>query len=304
MELNLQNQILNQFTLQQTWTPSFVINHDGLELDLSSCCGPAAVRPSNVPDQPNSRKLPKRSVYRFPKRFETMASWEDLRSELSKCLPGATFSQSRGNIKNLSFTKFVLDCSCSRVVVPKHQDFEEDNYKQMGTKLETVKRTKTGSLSSLDKMESKTNQALLKQKSTPNKPKQPPSRRTSSQRSLTKDDACPAKIAIILWSDNFFYLDARTTSLEHSGHIRDETPKQLGIEDIDDDNQSLIQKLTTSGFRPAQISKLLNILDDDSSSEYSSKTIHNLLQQHDAFLDQDINHHMSSAEKAIHYLER
>ena len=97
-----------------------------------------------------------------------MTSREALRSELSKCLPGATFSQSR-SIIHVGFTKFVLPCSCSRVVVPKHQDFEDDNYKQTGTKTETVKRTKTGSLTTLDKMESKTNQALLKQKPTPKK---------------------------------------------------------------------------------------------------------------------------------------
>jgi hypothetical protein len=163
-----------------------------------------------------------------------------------------------------------------------------------------------GLFKSFDKMQSKTEKK--KKKATgfqqSNGPTSNGYRRTHSGRAPTLSDRCLSVISITRWNDGYFYLDASATNLMHNGHC--EIPpeaKKLGMENVSDTSNALVQKLASIGVRPFQIAQLLDQLDDN-TGQYDPKTVSNIIAKHDILKDEamGISIEMSSAERCMKYL--
>ena len=302
MDLDLHDKIIQQFKLQQQWTQNLCVPHGCCSIDLKCACGPTACTPSNAIQQPTD--YPRRTVYRFDKKFQNLTSKSSICQLIEDCTPGAKYIHVRGQN---SSNRIELKCSCyiTTESLEKKKEFEKDEYKQSNTKVVTVKRQKTsGQLLSLDRMSSRKNQNALKMATI--QPKSSSKRMTTSTKAPSKDDRCSSAIVLFLGVDNFWYLDSKATNLQHYGHVQDLTPKRMGMNDIDDTQSTFIQKLSSSGFAPSQITKLFNIMEEANEHEIDNKTVSNLLQRVDLLNhgDMNVDHNMSSAEKAIHYLSR
>lgn len=303
MELDLHSKIIEQFKLQQEWTQSFAVPHHNSIIDLQCACGPQACTPINATKQPSA--YPRRTVYRFDKKFHGESSREDLCNLISESLPGSNYTQIRGAKHR---NRIEYHCSCNRTIesLEKKKEFVGNQYKQADTKVETVKKQKTaGQISSLDRMSSRQNQNSLKLNHNV-KDKFPSKRMTSSNRASSQETRCHSTIVLFLGLDKFWYLDSHSTNLQHTGHVEDLTPKRIGMNEIDDTQSMFIQRLSSSGFAPSQITKLFNIMEETNNSEIDNKTVSNLLQKVDLINhdDMNVNHDMSSADKAIRYLSR
>lgn len=174
-----------------------------------------------VEAEPNWR----RTVYRFDKKFELELSREAICNLVLECLPGANYIHARGESSN---NRILYHCSCylSTASLEKNKEFVGDQYKQANTKVETVKeQTTSGQLSSLDIMSSHKNQNSLKlrlrdQYNSSSK------RMTTSNRASSEELCCQSTIVLFLGNDKFWYLDSHSTNLQHSGHVKDLTPKE------------------------------------------------------------------------------
>lgn len=303
MDLDLHDKIIEQFKLHQQWTQNLCVPHGCCSIDLMCACGPTAYTPTNAIQQPSD--YPKRTVYRFDKKFQNLTSKSSICQLIEECTPGAKYIHVRGQ-NSSNRVEFKCSCYLTTESLEKKKEFEKDEYKQSNTKIVTVKRQKTsGQLKSLDRMSSRKNQNALKLATT-DQLKSSSKRMTTSTKAPSKDLRCTSAIVLFLGVDNFWYLDSKSTNLQHYGHVQDLTPKRMGMNDIDDTQSTFIQKLSSSGFAPSQITKLFNIMEEANDHEIDNKTISNLLQKVDLINhgDMNVDHNMSTAEKAIHYLSR
>ena len=101
-------------------------------------------------------------------------------------------------------------------------------------------------------------------------------------------------------------MDHTTTNLRHTGHP-EYTPgaKLKGIRYISDQSKLLIERMSAVGVCPSQLAVLLEML-DDADGTYQSATVRNLVQKCELLHQKElgIDHTMSSAEKAMEFLNR
>jgi hypothetical protein len=135
---------------------------------------------------------------------------------------------------------------------------------------------------------------------------QPSNRRVHSIRKTDKKDRCKCRIAFFLWPDGFYYLDHKTTCLTHNGHPAYTPEAKLNsVRYISDQSKLLIELMSAVGVRPSQLAVLLEML-DDADGTYQSATVRKLVQKCKLLHQKElgIDHTMSSAEKAMEFLNR
>jgi len=101
-------------------------------------------------------------------------------------------------------------------------------------------------------------------------------------------------------------LDHKTTCLTHTGHpVYTPEAKLKGIRYISDQSKLLIECMSAVGVHPSQLAVLLEML-DDADGTYQSATVRNLVQKCKLLHQKElgIHHTMSSAEKAMEFLNR
>lgn len=307
----LQQSILDAFSEIQKWNQQFIIDDAGNSVDLASATlGQQSTTPLLASNQPTT--FPHRSVYRFDAtRYKGMDSFSSLVLMIQNSLPGAPFSFVRGSQRN----RFVLCCSHHRLrqkkVMEQTHVFAEGNFTQNGVKKEYIKRRKSKSgFASIDSMAGKQESRLIKSsmatKYKPYSTNQPTNRRVSSIRKSNKQDRCNCKVAFFLWPDGSFYLDHTTTNLVHNGHPEYNPQAKLkGLRYISDHSKLLIERMSAVGVRPSQLSVMLEML-DESEGTFHTSTVKNLIHQCELFHQKElgIDHNMSTAEKAMEFLNR
>ena len=158
MDLPTQNLLLEKFFDEVSWKQPFIVQHDGLSVDLSSSVGKAPKTPFNAPDQPKFFYVT--SKYRFPKEFNSLDKFESFRTFLNYSLPGADFIKVKGVMKYEGYTRITLKCdNWLNYDEENHtRSFPDGSYIQDGVRVETIKRTKTsGMISTFDQLAKKRN---------------------------------------------------------------------------------------------------------------------------------------------------
>ena len=179
----------------------------------------------------------------------------------------------------------------------------DGQYAQEGVKNETIKRTKTsGTVRGIDAMSNKTEKNAIKcaiaSKTSSYSSNQPQNRRFEA----SKDTKCRCKIVFFETYDGCYYLDHKASSLIHTGHNMIPPESSLrGINFISDQSQALVEKMSTVGVQPSQLSVILNLL-EDTDGHFDSAS--NLVRKCELISNKKIGitHDMSSAEKAMDYL--
>lgn len=303
MDLSFHRTILHKFKESQTWLQQFPLRHsDGSVIDLCQL-----INDNNKPQQLHPA-IPSRYCYKFNEQYQHDAKWSDLCNHINESLPGATYINVRGKKKNAMNTQYRLKCNRHLMYNDDKKSFQDGHLTQEGVTTVSVKRrskSDTGTYSSFDKMMSKTE----KKKSTNAKKSkasvQCQSRRTSSGRATSEDNRCQSVIAVAQLHDGYFYLDRQNTNLNHNGHcFIPPSATKLGIDDLSDASNALVQKLADIGVRPTQIAMLLDQM-DEKDGHYDPKTVSNLISKHDMIKDKSmgITHDMSSAERCMKYLD-
>jgi hypothetical protein len=228
---------------------------------------------------------------------------------IQNSLQGSKFSFVRGSRNN----RFVLWCSHVRLQEKTQKDthvFDKDNFTQDGVKPENLKRKSSRLESSLDAMAGKQETKAIKCSTTSTvsqySDNQPSNRRVHSIRKTNEKDRCKCCIAFFLWGDGYYYLDYKTTSLTHTGHPPYSSEAKLkGIRYISEQSKLFIERMSAVGVHPAQLAVLLEML-DDADGTYQSATVRNLVQKCELLHQKElgIDHTMSSAEKAMEFLNR
>lgn len=100
MELDLHDKIIEQFKLlQQEWTQTLCLPHGNRSIDLMCACGPEACTPTNAIKQ--LYDYPRRTAYRFDKKFKAESSRTAICQLNEECTPGAKYIYVRGqNARN------------------------------------------------------------------------------------------------------------------------------------------------------------------------------------------------------------
>jgi hypothetical protein len=304
-----QNSILSAFTETQKWSQQFIVEDSGQLVDLSSAClKHSPTTPDNAQNQPTT--YPDRSVYRFDStKFKGKDSFDSLLLMIQNSLCGGKFSFVRGSKNN----RYILWCSHSRLQErnqSKVHIFKEDKYGQEGVKEVSVKRKSSRVISSIDamagKQESKLRKISMSSTVSQYSNNQPSHRRVHSIRKSDKNDCCKCRVAFFLWPDGYYYLDHKTTNIDHNGHPQFTPHSKLkGITYLNDESKLLFERMSAVGVRPSQLSILLEML-DDSDGRYQASTVRNIVQKCELLRQKElgIDHNMSSAEKAMEFLTR
>ena len=104
---------------------------------------------------------------------------------------------------------------------------------------------------------------------------QPECRRVNSYHPQLHEHKCQCVIVIVHWSDDYFYLDSNATRLQHNNHVYiPHAIKSNGIKDISDDSALLIQRMSSVGVCPNQISQLLQLM-EECDGQFKEKTVRN-----------------------------
>lgn len=309
MDADLQNSILKNIDTNQSWTQEFIVPHGSTLIDLSCAIGDNPSTPQNAPDQPAIFPI-RNCYYKFESKFKTSKSWPDLERLLKECLPGASYAIARGQKKTARVLRYKIHCTHYRTIndyQPSPKTYQEGSYAQDGIKTETIKRQK--STKSFDRMASKSEkkvvQATTSSKQTSYSVNQPSNRRRSSGRALNSETRCNCAIQVILGVDDYFYLDAKNSSLFHQGHsFISPASTTIRSAEISDDCSAMILKMSSVGVKPSQITKFLDMF-EESDRLHDPKTIQNIIQQQELISDRNlgITSDMSTAEKAIKYLQ-
>jgi len=103
----------------------------------------------------------------------------------------------------------------------------------------------------------------------------------------------------------FFYLDHTTTNLVPT-NIPEYTPqsKLNGIKYINDQSKFLIERMSSVGVRPSQLTIMLELL-DESDGTFQTSTTKNLIRKCELIHQKElgIDHNMSTAEKAMDWYD-
>jgi hypothetical protein len=313
MNPSVQDGIIDTYQNSLSWDQTFSVIHKENSVNLSHACATATVSTICAPDQP--KKLPYGLIYRFDTSFAGKSSWTALKKMIKERLPGADFIECRPH-RALSLNSFRYTLHCSRyktLEINNQKQYHPESFTQDGVRPETVKRHKTGGLRAIDAMASKTEVRALKNSTTTTSSKvqrknrnYPSKRRTQSQRAALPSHRCNCQVSIILWNDNFFYLDSRYTNLHHTGHpYIPPIAKKLGSAEITDNQAVILHQLSVMGVQKSKISNLLSSLEHTEGS-FSVQTIKNYLNACDILNKKELglDHRMSSAEAAIEYLHR
>jgi hypothetical protein len=116
---------------------------------------------------------------------------------------------------------------------------------------------------------------------------------------------CNCGIQVILGDVGFFYLDAKNSSLLHTGHsFIAPASNPISSSEITDDCSAMIYKMSSVGMKPTQITKFLYMF-EQSDRLHDPKTIQNMIQKQQLISDKNvgITSDMSTVEKAIKYLQ-
>lgn len=188
--------------------------------------------------------------------------------------------------------------------------FKEGKYTKEQVKNDSVKRTSSRIVESIDTIAGKKEPKVIKcssmSKVSHYSKNQPIQHHVHSIQKANTTDCCKCHIALFLWPDGFFYLDHSTTNLIHNGHPQyppDVTLK--GIKYINTQSNLLIECMSAVGVHPTQLSTLLEML-NDSDGTHQSSTVKNLLQKCELIHHKELGivNTMSSSEKAMDFLNR
>jgi len=129
---------------------------------------------------------------------------------------------------------------------------------------------------------------------------QPKKRRTESKKS-----DCGMKIIFFRGNDDYISL-SKKTNLQHNGHphILQEA-KKVKEKNVTDEGRKQIAAMSDAGIKPSQIVSVMEKLYPD-MVDFLSSTIQNMSDKIKKCRDEldDMTVHMSTAEKAIAYLDR
>jgi hypothetical protein len=167
---------------------------------------------------------------------------------IQNSLCGGKFSFVRGSKNN----RYILWCSHSRLQErnqSKVHIFKEDKYGQEGVKEVSVKRKSSRVISSIDamagKQESKLRKISMSSTVSQYSNNQPSHRRVHSIRKSDKNDCCKCRVAFFLWPDGYYYLDHKTTNIDHNGHPQFTPHSKLkGITYLNDESKFLIERMS------------------------------------------------------------
>ncbi len=313
MNPSLQDGIIDTYQNSLSWDQTFSVIHKEESVDLSHACAMATVSTICAPDQP--KKIPNGLIYRFDTSFAGKSSWTSLKKMIKASLPGGDFIECRPH-RALSLNSFRYTLHCSRykiLEINSQKQYHPESFTQDGVRPESIKRQKSGGLTAIDAMASKTEVRALKNCTTTTSSKvqrkkrtHPSKRRTQSQRTASPSLRCNCQISIILRNDNFFYLDSRYTNRHHTGHpYIPPIAKKFGSAEITDNQAVILQQLSVMGVQKSKISSLLTSLEQTEGS-FLVQTVKNYLSACDVLNKKELglDHRMSSAEAAIEYLHR
>jgi hypothetical protein len=309
MDSGLKDSILSTLEAAQTWNQTFSIPDGSNHIDLSCAVGQDPSTPDLASDQPPRFWAP-HCYYKFDSIFKTKESWPKLEAFVKKHLPGSSFAIARGSHATKSkYIKFKLHCTHYRTVNDFQrcaQQFKEGHLTQDNVIEKTIKRQKTAK--SFDRMASKSEKKAIQctqSSKTGYSKNQPVKRRTLTSRAKDTENRCNCVISIILWTDDHYYLDAKNTCLQHTGHCYIvPTAQTVRSSKINDECSTLIHKMSAVGIKPRQITKLLDELEEH-DRQHDPDVIKNIISKQKVITDKNmgITHHMPSAEKAIKYLQ-
>jgi len=108
---------------------------------------------------------------------------------------------------------------------------------------------------------------------------QPSHRRVHSIHKSDRSDCCKCCVAFFLWPDGYYYLDHKTTNLDHNGDPQfTPTARLKGITYLNDELKLFIEPISAVGVHPSQLAILLEML-DDTDGRYQASTMRNIVQK-------------------------
>ena len=313
MDHNLKNLIFEEVNNLNNWTQPlpFCYGEDTVK-DLSSAVGYYGRTPDDV-DSHQPKFYPNGTVYRFdPKFYKGASVWKCLRENIFKSCIGCTMCEIRTQKKS-SIRELGFDLACNRSL--KQPEInpnafavgDDDCMAKNGIKREQVKRQKTpGERKGIDRMNKpvKISQSARMAKMKEYSENQPEYRRTKSSRPATDEHKCKMKLSVFMDKSGFWYLSTNGC-LQHNDHSYIEKNVQTVKEkDVHKEGITLMSALATAGVSPGKIAEVMEHFLD--GGEMLTKTVENMTNKMERAKEvlQGVTEDMSSAEKAIHYLQR
>ena len=294
------------------WTQSVTFSYDGYTtIDLSSAIGKNCVTPSDAKNQPS--RYQRGTVYQFdPAFYRGIEKANDLKANLMDACVGCGLCQIRGHSDSKGrssqrHAQFDLHCSCYLVQGKNDEDaFNDKCMSKRGIKKETVKVQKTkGQRRGVDKMDhtTKISKSARMAKQKIYSENQPEARRTKSRRAPCAEKRCSMALSIFMDKFGYWYLSSNGC-LDHVFHayLAPEIT-EVKVSELDEKEEFLIGSMYNAGIGSKQICK---VMEKYVGKEFATKTMDNLCAKMKKAkkLLQGITSEMSSAEKAIKFMEK
>ena len=314
MDPTLTNKIFEQVNNLNNWTQSlqFCYGVDTVT-DLSSAIGYYAETPKDV-DSYQPKLYPNGTVYRFdPQHYRGASVWKTLRENIFKSCIGCSMCEIRTQKKS-SIRELGFDLACNHSLKQPETNpnlfavCDAHLMAKNGIKQEKVKQQKNpGERKGIDRMDKpvKISQSACMAKMKIYSDNQPEFRRTKSSRPATDESKCKMKkLSVFMDKSGFWYL-SKNGCLQHNDHSYTKSNVQTVKEkDVNKEGITLMSALATAGVSPVKIAEVMEHFLD--GGDMLTKTVENMTNKMERAREvlQGVTEDMSSAEKAMYYLQR
>ena len=271
--------IENEQHLLSNYDQLLHVNVNDVLVDISCSIGPNAVTPPGLDDQPPS--YPAHSKYRFPTKHKGSDALDEILNILKKGCTGCNTIHHKNGVGRHKNTH-QLQCSKYRLNdVSEEETFAPGKYRQEGTKVETIKNSK--SVNKKENAFSRMNHHKLKgqkKKTTADRrsqkvKKSPPKvghtnerRRTQSYRANSAEYRCHMNLMFSMNITTGYWFLHSNSNLRHSFHLElSEESSKLTKKDLSPSHLDMVFEMYNNSVPNSQITNIMTNLMNKSGTD-------------------------------------
>lgn len=295
-----------------TWNQEFVLDHDGIPINLCQVIGKNAIPPRNLDDQPQS--YPKDCMYMFPNKYNGLEAKDEIQNLLDDGTPGCNIYKQR---QRQSSAGYEFLWRCKKYQVDKAASFSPGKWTKDNVNVELNKGRKNKKQnSSFHRM------ANSKMKYLPGRKRRtadrrgtkaiidksadggPVAKRTSSGRASSTDKRCHVHWTLYMSKRSGKWYLKTTSSLTHTFHppIEDDA-NQLEEKDMNEEQHKYMRLMFDSGIGNQTIANIMTevLNKQGKKGEFLAQTIKNMNEKCQQAIDmaQGISSDMTIAQRTI-----